>query len=147
MKRKFTCAHCGKKNSFVPDAVRKQVSVQERVNCPSELVAYLPKCSFCGQTNSVPPPMPRKSKSTAGKARSANRHKAEEAPPVLPGHNAGKSADFWRSKSVEELAREQGVKPVENPEELKGDFWPEDESIDDFLAWLRARRHEGKEDS
>ncbi len=58
---------------------------------------------------------------------------------------AGKGADFWRPKSVEDLAREQGVKPVENPNDLKGDFWPEDESVDDFLVWLRALRREGKE--
>jgi hypothetical protein len=45
---------------------------------------------------------------------------------------------------VEELAAEKGVKPVEDPNELKGDFWPEDESVDEFLAWLRALRREGK---
>src|SRR5262245_25604024 len=35
------------------------------------------------------------------------------------------------------LARAQGVKPVERFEDLLGDFWPEDESVDDFL---QARR-------
>ncbi|HEX8073229.1 MAG TPA: hypothetical protein VF546_25005 [Pyrinomonadaceae bacterium] len=43
-----------------------------------------------------------------------------------------------------ELARQQGVKPIRSIEELQGDFWPEDESIDDFLAWLRATRREDK---
>jgi hypothetical protein len=39
-----------------------------------------------------------------------------------------------------ELARQQGVKPIQNMEELKGNFWPEEESIDEFLLWLRELR-------
>ena len=54
------------------------------------------------------------------------------------------TSDFWRAKTIEQLAAEQGVKPVENPDELLGDFWPEDESIDDFLVWLREIRREQK---
>jgi hypothetical protein len=41
------------------------------------------------------------------------------------------------------LAEEQGVKPVEKFEDLLGDFWPEDESIDDFLETLYQWRREG----
>jgi hypothetical protein len=41
-----------------------------------------------------------------------------------------------------ELARQQGVKPILNIEELRGDFWPEDESTDEFLEWLGAIRQE-----
>src|SRR5207245_7324682 len=40
------------------------------------------------------------------------------------------------------LAEAQGVKPVERFEDLLGDFWPEDETCDEFIAWLR----EGRED-
>jgi hypothetical protein len=47
---------------------------------------------------------------------------------------------------LEELAAEQGVKPVESPKVLRGDFWPEDESLDEFLAWLRKLRREGREE-
>jgi hypothetical protein len=43
-----------------------------------------------------------------------------------------------------ELARRQGVKPIENMDDLRGDFWPEEESIDDFLAWLRELRQSDK---
>lgn len=57
---------------------------------------------------------------------------------------APRNSSFWRSKSVEALAAEQGVSAVDNPEQLRGDFWPRDESADDFLAWLRNLRHEGK---
>jgi hypothetical protein len=44
------------------------------------------------------------------------------------------------------LAEEQGVKPM-SWEQLKamGDLWPEDESIDDFLATLRKWRNEERE--
>jgi hypothetical protein len=52
---------------------------------------------------------------------------------------------FWKSKRVEDLAKEQGVKAVEDPNDLKGDFWPDDESVEEFLAWLRALRRKGKE--
>jgi hypothetical protein len=34
--------------------------------------------------------------------------------------------------SLEKLAAQQGVKPVTNFEKLYGDFWPEDENIDDL---------------
>jgi hypothetical protein len=43
-----------------------------------------------------------------------------------------------------ELAKRQGVKPIENMEELRGDFWPEEESIDEFLSWVRELRQSDK---
>jgi hypothetical protein len=43
----------------------------------------------------------------------------------------------------EALAAQQGIKPVHDPMELRGDFWPENESTDDFIAWLRKLRREG----
>ena len=45
----------------------------------------------------------------------------------------------------EVLAAEQGVKPIGNIDELKADFWPEDESIDDFQMTVRRWRQEGGE--
>lgn len=48
-------------------------------------------------------------------------------------------------KSLEQIAAEQGVKPF-NPEEARqaaAGIWPEDESLDDFTAWLRESRKEG----
>jgi len=41
------------------------------------------------------------------------------------------------------LIEQQGVAPIVNIDELRGDFWPEAESTDDFLAWLRVTRQEG----
>ncbi|MCC6446121.1 MAG: hypothetical protein IT210_22045 [Armatimonadetes bacterium] len=50
------------------------------------------------------------------------------------------SRDF---KDFETLAKEQGVKPVQRFEDLLGDFWPEDEDIEEFLATIRRWRQEG----
>jgi hypothetical protein len=40
------------------------------------------------------------------------------------------------------LAAAQEVSPVDRPEDLLGDFWPEDEKVEDFLraveAWQRG---------
>jgi predicted HTH domain antitoxin len=41
------------------------------------------------------------------------------------------------------LAAEQGVRPVRRFEDLLGDFWPEDESADDFITAIRQWRREG----
>ena len=46
-------------------------------------------------------------------------------------------------KSIEELAREQGVTicPVED---LIGDFWPEEQTADEFIAFIREGRRESE---
>ena len=49
------------------------------------------------------------------------------------------NSDFWKGKTVEELAREQGVGPCTDPGDLAGD-WPEEDSIDDFLAFIKRSR-------
>jgi hypothetical protein len=43
-----------------------------------------------------------------------------------------------------ELARKQGVQPIRSIKDLQGDFWPEDESVDEFLEWVRAIRQQDK---
>lgn len=43
-----------------------------------------------------------------------------------------------------ELAKRQGVKPIRSIEDLQGDFWPEEDSVDDFLDWVRAIRQQDK---
>ena len=42
------------------------------------------------------------------------------------------------------LAEEQGVKPFDF-DQARAEFWPEEESADDFLAWLRSVREEGSQ--
>jgi hypothetical protein len=44
---------------------------------------------------------------------------------------------------LQKLAAERGVKPLTSDELLAlGDLWPEDESVDDFLAALREQRRD-----
>ena len=40
------------------------------------------------------------------------------------------------------LARQQGVNPIKSIKELQGDFWPENESVDEFLEFVRSIRHQ-----
>ena len=40
------------------------------------------------------------------------------------------------------LAAQQGVGPVTNFDDLLGDFWPEDETADEFVAAVRQWRRE-----
>lgn len=42
--------------------------------------------------------------------------------------------------SIEELKLAQGTISTSDARELIGDFWPEEENIDDFLAALREWR-------
>ena len=43
-------------------------------------------------------------------------------------------------KELERLADEQGVQPIVDLDSLRADFWPEDESVDDFVRTVRERR-------
>jgi hypothetical protein len=48
--------------------------------------------------------------------------------------------------SIEELVAEQGTRFPVDPAELLGDFWPEEESIEDFLRALHEWRGHDKSD-
>jgi hypothetical protein len=51
---------------------------------------------------------------------------------------------FWsRPLRASELTEREGVKPLRRIEDLRADFWPDDESIDDFIATIRRWRSEG----
>ena len=51
------------------------------------------------------------------------------------------SSEIRPAVTIEQLASEQGTRPMDF-EEMLGDFWPEDESADDFIAALRDWRSE-----
>jgi len=44
------------------------------------------------------------------------------------------------ANTLNEMAVASGVKPCNKLEDLVGDFWPEDESIDDFIKWVDKER-------
>ena len=49
--------------------------------------------------------------------------------------------------ALEALAAQQGVKPIANPEELYAEFWPKDETADQFVEAVHRWRREGGEGS
>lgn len=54
--------------------------------------------------------------------------------------------DFWEEKDLEQLAAEQGVRPIERLEEVLGqgaDLWRDDAALESFLAVLREHRRKG----
>jgi hypothetical protein len=52
-----------------------------------------------------------------------------------------------RASDLDEIAAALGAKPIADPRSLYGDFWPAEESIDDFLGALRKWRLEKSEGS
>ena len=59
---------------------------------------------------------------------------AHECPHAL------RSAAFWESRSIEDIAGEQQTPVVDSIEALAADFWPEEESADDLLDFIAAQR-------
>ncbi len=59
---------------------------------------------------------------------------------VVPSSAQG---SFWKGHTLADLIAEQGVPPLKDPATLVADFWPEGESVDDFVAFIRAVRREG----
>jgi len=54
--------------------------------------------------------------------------------------------DFWHQKSVDELAEEQGARPINNLDSLFGyckDLWETEREWDDYMESVQAGRREG----
>lgn len=49
------------------------------------------------------------------------------------------ASDFWDNKTIEDLAQEQGTKPISSLDEL-AIGWPEEDSVDELLALVREVR-------
>ncbi len=66
-------------------------------------------------------------------------------PPRVPRPQSPEG-EFWKAKSPEELAAEQGVRPIGRLEEVLGkgaELWADDAELDAFLQALRERRRKG----
>ena len=48
--------------------------------------------------------------------------------------------DFWHPKSVEQLLETNPVEKVSDIDDLSGDFWPDDESADEFIEYTYSQR-------
>jgi len=66
-----------------------------------------------------------------------NRQRREGAEPERPGSVRYSAAGH---PSVEQLMAEQGTGPVTDVSVLHGDFWPEEESMEEFLETLHEWR-------
>ena len=64
-------------------------------------------------------------------------HSSLGAAPIVVGSSSANGL-------IDRLAAEQGVTPIDDPAELVADFWPADDSVDEFLAALRRWRSEGR---
>lgn len=67
---------------------------------------------------------------------------------LLSVKEAGESAetDCRRSKNTDRLLQDASVSPVSDLSDLAADFWPEDESADDFIDYIyRQRKEDAKE--
>lgn len=77
-------------------------------------------------------------------------HKFLELSPQ-PHPDAGELGDLYSFDALPDLdalAEAQGVRPIENIDDLVADFWPEDESVEDFIAAAtEGRREEDEPDS
>ena len=69
---------------------------------------------------------------------------AAEGAPAIPSQVATLFEGLPRRKPNDllALAEAQGVKPVARFEDLLGDFWPDDETCDQFITWLRDSRRD-----
>ncbi len=50
----------------------------------------------------------------------------------------------WHGRTVQELAELQGVQAAQDLSHLRADFWPEEETVDDFVATVRQWRDIGR---
>jgi len=60
--------------------------------------------------------------------------------PAVDDRPAGVSYSPSGHPSIEQLMAEQGTGPITDVSVLHGDFWPEEESIEGFLATLHEWR-------
>ena len=62
---------------------------------------------------------------------------------MRPRATGGRAFFAQQQTDLQTLAARQGVQPVANFDDLLGDFWPEDETADEFIAAVRQWRREG----
>jgi hypothetical protein len=83
-----------------------------------------------------------KGRSPSGRGKRRDRPDEAWSPPSAEG-KPPEPRGFWRQKSIEELAREQGVKPVTRWEDVFGrgvDLWESDEEFERFVSGICERR-------
>jgi hypothetical protein len=57
------------------------------------------------------------------------------------------STDFWQPLTLEQIVQTQQVPPVSDVSALQADFWPKEESADDFIEYVYQQRAEDRLDN
>ncbi len=52
------------------------------------------------------------------------------------------TTSFWQPQAIEAIVASQQTQPVSDFSALKASFWPEDESVDDFIEFVDQQRRE-----
>ncbi len=50
--------------------------------------------------------------------------------------------DFWNPPTLKDILENSSVGTIDKIETLKADFWPEDESTDDFIDYIYKQRRD-----
>lgn len=50
--------------------------------------------------------------------------------------------DFWQPHTIEEIIQTQQTQPVQDISILQVDFWPKEETADDFIEYVYQQRQE-----
>lgn len=96
----------------------------------TELLRYTPDTWF----RFVPPEQ----------ARYQHRERLQTEPQENPGDTERNTLqEFYAVPDLDALAEAQGIAPIEDIDELVADFWPEDETVEEFAATVRRWRDEG----
>ena len=66
-----------------------------------------------------------------------NRHQGKGQPDYRPATVPYSASGH---PSIEQLMAEQGTGPITDVSLLHGDFWPEEESVEEFVATIREWR-------
>jgi hypothetical protein len=52
------------------------------------------------------------------------------------------TTSFWQPQAIESIVASQQTQPVSDVSALKANFWPEDESVDDFIEYVEQQRQD-----
>ena len=54
------------------------------------------------------------------------------------------TTNFWQPQPIDSIVASQQTQPVSDLSTLQADFWPENESADDVIAFIEQQRREDK---
>ena len=66
---------------------------------------------------------------------------------LLRDYRLGKNTFFQPASDLDSLAAAQGVTPTTDVSKLRGDFWPDDDNIEDFVTEIRRWRNGDAEEN